>query len=440
MLQGLSDEVKAQRRQTSSTGPLSAAGAAGPVTTVPADLPSTAQVQLGVISTAAPTVSHLLKAHPSLGQETWNILSSSVNRGKDFTRIPVGTVVQVDPSNHEITWRRQGQNDAAVTAATDRVETVTPVTTSPVASPTPAENRPSPSAGSTPVLIGTIDGTNSTVSHLLKKNPQFADQTWELLSSTVNRDKPYHQIAKGTEIYLQPGTGEITWDTAKTVSPVFHETVSSVPVNRNAQQKKQQSNTAAANLSEAVQPFLGKSYSEINCYELVVNGLRRMDIQYGGKGGLYSKLTNMARESGLAANAYLTGEGIVKAAGSQVLTKNYSTVSNWKEEAEALFKEMEPLLDKGQILSFSAGAKGHTGIVSQQGDQWTYINSGRLDNSVAATNRRQGVGEEVLHKEIRNWFKLAHSNRDNLTVTLGRLEQGKIRTAANLPEPFSIRS
>ena len=130
-------------------------------------------------------------------------------------------------------------------------------------------------------------------------------------------------------------------------------------------------------------------------------------------------------------------EGIVKAAGSLILSKNYPKIANWRDEAANLIKEIKPLLDNGQILSFSTEKRGHTGIVSQQNDQWTFINSGRLDNSVDLNSLRRGVGEEILHKEILNWFKLAHVKRETLSVTLGRLEQDRIRTAFNMPETLS---
>lgn len=34
-------------------------------------------------------------------------------------------------------------------------------------------------------------------------------------------------------------------------------------------------------MTEAVRPFIGESYNDINCYELLGKGLRQMDIQYG---------------------------------------------------------------------------------------------------------------------------------------------------------------
>ena len=72
----------------------------------------------------------------------------------------------------------------------------------------------------------------------------------------------------------------------------------------------------------------------------------------------------------------------------------------------------------------------HTGIVSSSNDSWTFINSGRLDNPIGERGLSRGVGEEVLNKEIRNWFKLAHKSGEHLRVTLGELNEEKIRTAA----------
>ena len=290
------------------------------------------------------------------------------------------------------------------------------------------------------ITLGRIDSTNTTVSHLLKSHPQFREHTWNLLSSSVNKDKPYHRIAHGTEIYLNDQSGEITWNGAEKTASVSHRAVPSVPKELAANSTASEyAGPAATDLSKAVQRYLGTSYDKINCYELLVKGLRNMDIPYKGRDGLYTKLTNMALDKGMAPNAYLNGEGIVKAAGSLVLSKNYPDMVNWRGEAATLIKEIEPLLDNGQILSFSTEKRGHTGIVSQQNDQWTFINSGRLDNSVDLNSVRRGVGEEILHKEILNWFKLAHAKRETLSVTLGRLDQGKIRTAFNMPETLSKR-
>jgi hypothetical protein len=271
----------------------------------------------------------------------------------------------------------------------------------------------------------------------LHQHPEFGRQTWAVLASDLNRNKSFAEIRSGTEIYLRPGSKEIIWDKMAVNGPAPTPTAIASPEPAQSSADTTRSTVrgsgAAADLTEAVQPFMGTPYKEINCYELLVKGLERMHIPYAGKGGLFSKLTRMAHEKGLPANAYLNGEGIVKAAGSLVLSKSYSRPADWRRAAEQLYQEMEPLLDKGQILSFSIQSKGHTGIISQQRNQWTFINSGRLDNSLTSNSPAHGVGEEELQKEIRNWFKLANTRRESLTVTLGALGQEQVVTALNMP-------
>lgn len=291
------------------------------------------------------------------------------------------------------------------------------------------------------LLVGEITRENPTVSELLMQHQELRSSTWDIVHSEQNKNKDYTKIQPGTRIYYNRNKGTLTWDTPNPAQTSHPHTASMIPapVHLNAS-VPQVPGHPATNLSEAVQRYLGTSYDEINCYELLVKGLRHMDIPYSGKDGLYSKLTRMALDKGMAPNAYLNGEGIVKAAGSLVLTNNYPVISNWRDEAAALIKEIEPLLDNGQILSFSTERRGHTGVVSRQNNQWTFINSGRLDNPVESNSVRRGVGEEILHEEIRNWFKLAQTRNETLSVTLGQLEQNKIRTAFNMEKSTSKRS
>lgn len=377
---------------------------------------------LGQISEKLPTISHLLKADPGLGPEAWNILSAPANRNKDFTNLPVGAKVHLDPATREISW------NSSTRTGTDQVNRTEAMPSSRI--PTfPAEQA---------TLLGKIDRVTSTVSHLLSQQPELKDRIWQLLSNAANKGKPFHRIPSGTPIYLQPDSGEISWQN-QAASPVSTPAPEKIATIAPPAVKKLQQNGPATDLTEAVQPFLGSSYKDINCYELLVKGLDRMDIPYGGKDGLYSKLQNMALDKGLPANAYLNGEGIVKAAGSLVLSRNFPSNSNWQKQSAALFEEMKPLLDKGQILSFSTRRRGHTGIISQQDKQWTFINSGRLDNSLAANNISKGVGEEDLHKELANWFKLAHKSKETLTVTLGQLTQQKVAAAFTMGESIAKR-
>jgi len=395
-------------------------------------------VSLGVLNGKAPTVSHLLKAHPALQGEVWNILSTAANREKDFTGMPVGTLVQFDPGTKEISFRHPSQiqmgNENSIPPATSGAGH-----TSKAERNTTVDRQVLSPENKEPVLIGTLDDTNPTVSHLLAKHPDLKNDARNFIYSNVNRNKAFNHIAKGTAIHLQPETGEITWGSGKTGSPVSERSNAANPEIIHRHNSVSDNTKKPSDLVEAVQPFLGKSYKEIDCYELLVKGLRRMDIPYAGKDGLFTKLNRMARDEGKPANAYLNGEGIVEAVGSLVLSKKYPNMSNWQQKADSLFNEMKPLLRKGQILSFSTEKRGHTGIVSQQNQQWTFLNSGRLDNPVAVNSRQRGVGEEILYKEINNWFELSHNKKETLTITLGRLEQANLRTALNGDDSLSTQ-
>jgi hypothetical protein len=297
----------------------------------------------------------------------------------------------------------------------------------------PAEKPALPPAAGPLIQLGKIDSSNPTVSHLLKNHPQLKAHTWNILANHENKGKPFERITSGTEIHLNVKNMEIVWNGADRTVPASRHGAAAASETEHPESGPAELSLhrPAANLSDAVQQYLGTSYAEMNCYELVVKGLHQMDIPYAGKDGLFSKLTRMAVDRGLAPNAYLNGEGIIKAAGSLVLSKNYAAVSNWQSETAALVREIEPLLDNGQILSFSTEKRGHTGIISQKNNQWTFINSGRLDNAVNRSNLNHGVGEEILTEEIGNWLKIAQAKKETLTVTLGRLEQAKIQTAYN---------
>jgi len=91
-----------------------------------------------------------------------------------------------------------------------------------------------------------------------------------------------------------------------------------------------------------------------------------------------------------------------------------------------VYQEVKPFLHEGMILSFSTPSRGHTGIVSQREQNWTYINSGHMDNRIEGRTSR-GVGEEFLSAEIRNWFRLAANRKEPLQITIGRLDEDKLR-------------
>lgn len=400
------------------------------VNTTEADQP----VLVGEITSENQTVSKLLMQHKELHEATWEIIHSEQNKDKDYTKIRPGTRIYYNPIDGALTWA--GREYKAVKSIQPAPQPA--IHPAQVDQSSEAEKLDFP--GAPQLELGKTSKEFPTVSHLINNNPQLRDRTWKLIGNSINKDKPFQKIPLGTVIYLNKENMEISWNGSDTAvadnqpSLITPETVTLPPAESPKQVKP------AADLSEAVQQYLGTPYEKINCYELIVKGLRQLDIPYGGKNGLYTELTQMAKDRGMASNAYLNGEGIVKAAGSQVLSKTYSGQGNWEEEAASLMREIEPLLDTGQILSFSTRRRGHTGIVSQQNDQWTFINSGRLDNPVSRGAVDKGVGEEVLQEEIRNWFKLAHTNNENLSVTLGQLELEKIRTTLNMPESYSNRT
>ena len=110
-----------------------------------------------------------------------------------------------------------------------------------------------------------------------------------------------------------------------------------------------------------------------------------------------------------------------------VYSKSITKVQDSVSQARHVFEEMKPLLRKGLILSFSTPTRGHTGIVSQRNLTWTYINSGNIDHQIGTRAAPKGVGEELLREEIKNWIKLAGDRKEPIQITLGRLNENKLR-------------
>jgi hypothetical protein len=180
-------------------------------------------------------------------------------------------------------------------------------------------------------------------------------------------------------------------------------------------------------LADAVRPFIGTSYTKIDCYGLIVRGLMNQGVQYHGHGGLREKLENLALLDGLPNNAYLNGEGLVEKAGSIIFSNSIHKISNAREETDKIYSEITPHLREGLILSFSTTTRGHTGIVSKREDVWTYINSGVIDNQISSSDVSERVGEEFLKAEIKNWVVLASSRQEPLTVTLGQIDENQLQ-------------
>jgi hypothetical protein len=188
-------------------------------------------------------------------------------------------------------------------------------------------------------------------------------------------------------------------------------------------------NIRNASLDDAVRPFIGTSYRNIDCYGLLVRGLINLGIQYHGQGGLREKLETLALMDGLPKNAYLNGEGLVEKAGTIIFSDFIRRIANIPEETDKIYSEIAPYLREGIILSFSTTTRGHTGIVSRWEDEWTYINSGLIDNQITSSDVSEGVGEEFLKAEIRNWVVLASGRKEPLTVTLGKIDENQLKDA-----------
>lgn len=280
------------------------------------------------------------------------------------------------------------------------------------------------------VLVGELTDQTPTVSNLLINNPLFAKECWGIIHSDANQAKPFHRILSGTKIYINPQTKELLW--GEMIGANRGPDPAPPAVNMASVRIEPKLNSQAMDgsfsekLVDAVRPYLGRKYEEIDCYELIVKGLKKMGVKYQGAGGLGHELIKMAVEKNLPINAFLNGEGIIKASGSTVFQKSILKVNDPEKQAKAMIEELTPRLEPGQILSFSTPTKGHTGIISKKDDMWTFINSGDIDNSIGKHHGKKGVGEENLTEEILNWFKMAGSRKQDLKISLGKLSEEKL--------------
>jgi hypothetical protein len=281
------------------------------------------------------------------------------------------------------------------------------------------------------VPLGTISTRRPTVSHLLIRHPRYGGDCWRIIHSETNQGKGFERLQSGTRIWLNPGTREISWGSAADRAACDRtaeapETVSAPTSRRTAAALPPPEGPFSSGLVQAVRPFIGRPYTEINCYDLVVQGLKKMGIRYHGAGGLKSRLLEMALADGRPANAFLNGEGLIQASGETVYTTSLKAIATPAETAGVVYAAMAPHLAAGQVLSFSTPTRGHTGVIASHDNQWTYINSGRVDNPVAAAGTAKGVSEEALLAEITNWLRRAHRRGETLQITLGRFQDRKL--------------
>ena len=288
-----------------------------------------------------------------------------------------------------------------------------------------------------PARLGVIGKESPTVSHLLLKSREFSRDCWSIVHAPVNRGKDFTRMREGVEVWMDRTTGEIHWGGAKESFEKPALANREQPLADPASEKCCDANKTS-NLADAVGNFLGRRYSEMDCYELVVRGLSSLGVKYGGKGGLKQALLGMAQEKGKPANAYLTGEGLVSACGTSRYAKTFSAINDPTAQAQEALAQLSPHLEKGGILSLSTTTRGHTGVVSLNRGGWTYINSGRMDNSFAEGAPKKGVGEERLAAELENWFNLAKSRGEPLSITFGVLAPDKLAAFSGGKKDFLL--
>jgi hypothetical protein len=288
------------------------------------------------------------------------------------------------------------------------------------------------------ICIGSISHEKPTVSHLLIRHPQYGKDCWKIINSKLNHNKNYRELPVGKTIYLDPQSLELIWEgrsfkSSFASSEKGHANNSKESVPKETAATPRTHYTMSSNpffdpkdLSEALKSYIGTSYNELDCFELVVQGLRSMGICYGGKDGIQNQLIKKASAQRLPINSYLTGEGLIENFSTQVYNKTFSDLSRPDNQAEQVLSEIESSLEKGLIVSFSTASRGHIGVISRYDNNWTFLNSGVIDNNVQSPSKMKGVGEEDLKAEIANWFRLAKEKGGPLRITVGRLNNEKL--------------
>lgn len=379
-------------------------------------------INLGILSGKNKSVAQLLLANPTLKSKTWSIIHNSINQNKAFKQITAGKTIYFNPKTQELSWSESKHDRLGKPVHNADNNPLSAISYLPDSNPVIS------SESEKIIIIGQINQSNPTISDLLSQQSDLKAKRWSIIHSELNKNKEYTKIPNGTTIYIDKKSNELSWKTPdnslQTITSMADKTndnsTSSHTINKRI---------LASKLDDAVKPFIGTEYKHLDCYTLVVNGLENMGIRYRGKGNLGSQLLHRAQLDGRARNAYLTGEGLTEALGDKIYTKAITRIKNIDQQSQAVFQEMQNLMKKGDILSFSLQSKGHTGIISQNNKQWTYINSGRMDHSITSNAPRHGVGEESLLSEISNWIKLAQKRQEALQITVGRLDRQKIAQA-----------
>ena len=383
-----------------------------PITTPVTSLPDK-NIVLGTIDKDNPTVSQLLKNNPSYKKDTWNIIFSEINKAKEFKRIPAGTVVSINTETNELIWKG------------------VPPRNQPIPIPTDITNENITKDGQ--IIIGEISKANPTVSHLLKRNSFYGDYTWRIIFTDTNKNKPYRSLSNGKIVTINPQTYELSFLNKKDLPPSKKFNAAAARTFKNiAADYFNQDKDFSKKLSESVKTYIGTPYNKIDCYGLLVRGITNQGINYNESGGIRERMEKLAIEHGLPLNAYQNGEGRIETSGTKIYGQSYANVNDATSQAEQVFSEIMPILKEGEILSFSTPSSGHTGIISRKNNDWTYVNSGLMDNQVDSGVTGRRVGEELLKDELENWFVLAKSKNESLKISIGLLDEEKLNQGNRL--------
>ncbi len=294
------------------------------------------------------------------------------------------------------------------------------------------------------IFLGRLSKKNPTVSHLLVRNPQYRQRCWQIIYSKVNRNKPFKQMASGSAVYLDPATEAILWERpgakagpgqevnhlTQPVAGAAHREANPAPPTDQASKAgadaAQPPAAMAHQLVSALRAYIGTPYEKMDCYELLTAGLEQIGLRYWGRDGIRAQLIRWARQANLPANTYLNGEGLIDAAGTVLYHRTVHPRRSLERETQQIWDDIKPLLESGQIISFSTRDMGHTGIIARRGPTWTFINSGHMDHDLSLPLVGERVGEENLEAEIRNWIEKSRRSGNALKIKIGRLNRSKV--------------
>lgn len=364
-------------------------------------------VDIGVIDKNNPTISHLLKNSNQYAKDTWNIIFSEVNKFKSFDQIGPGSMVSLNTATNELVWNRSPSANQQI--------------------PMPIDMAPENVTNDGQIIIGEISKEAPTVSHLLKQNSFYSDYTWKIIFSEVNSNKPYSSLSNGKIVTINPQTYELSFSDKKDIHTTDKISAAAAQtLNSFATDFFQHEEDFSKRLTQSVKNYIGTPYEKVDCYGLLVRGITEQGINYNGDGGVRERMEKLAIEQGLPLNAYQNGEGLIETSGTKLYNKSFVEVSEPMHQSTELFNEIQPILKEGEILSFSTPSRGHTGIISSKGSEWTYVNSGMIDNQVDSGKSSRRVGEEGLKAELDNWFNLAKKHNESLKISIGLLNEDKL--------------